>query len=121
MGQPVTNFQILARNPDRAARFYNELFGWSVDNNNAMGYRVIQTGSPAGIQGGIWPAPPEGQAMVQLFVQVDDVAAAVTKASEAGGKVIIQPQSLPDGDQMAVILDPEGIPFGLVRTRKAKS
>lgn len=82
-----------------------------------MGYRVVSTGTKQGIPGGIWPAPPEGQALVQLFVQVDDVKSAAAKAAEVGGKVVIQPQSLPDGDEMAVILDPEGIPFGLVKAR----
>jgi predicted enzyme related to lactoylglutathione lyase len=117
MGQPVTQFQILAKNPDKAAKFYGDLFGWSIDSNNAMGYRVVQTGSGEGIQGGIWPAPPEGHAMVQLFVQVEDVKATVEKATAVGGKIIIGPQALPDGDEMAVILDSEGIPFGLMKRR----
>lgn len=118
MGQPVTQFQILARNPDKAAEFYRQLFGWSIDDNNAMGYRFVQTGSEAGIQGGIWPAPPEGQALVQLFVEVDDVKSTAEKGAEVGGRIIIRPQTLPDGDEMAVILDPEGIPFGLVKGKR---
>ena len=117
MGQPVMQFQILAKNPAQAAEFYAKLFGWRVDANNALGYRTIDTGSPAGIHGGIWPAPPEGQNMVQLFVAVPDVSAASGAAAESGGTVIIPPQTLPDGDEMAVILDPLGIPFGLMKMR----
>jgi predicted enzyme related to lactoylglutathione lyase len=83
-----------------------------------MGYRVVQTGSSNGIAGGIWPAPPEGHAMVQLFIQVDDVRQAAEKASQIGGTVIIQPQTLPDGDEMAIILDSEGIPFGLMKAKQ---
>ena len=117
MSHPVKQFQILAKNPDKAAEFYGKLFGWTIDASNALGYRVINTGSSAGIHGGIWPAPPEGHAMVQLFVEVDDLAHIVELAQQTGGNVIIPPQTLPDGDAMAVILDTEGIPFGLFKPK----
>src|SRR5262245_3135014 len=115
MGQPVMQWQILAKDPDRAARFYERLFGWTVSMNNALGYRAVNTGSERGAQGGIWPAPPEGHAMAQLFVEVEDVSASVEIAKSEGANVIIPPQKLPDGDEMAIILDPEGIPFGLFK------
>ena len=117
MGNPVTQFQIISKNPDKASEFYGKLFGWSVDTNNAMGYRVVKTGSEVGIQGGIWPSPPEGHSMVQLFVEVEDVKTAVERATQLGAKVIIPPQTLPDGDEMAMVLDPEGISFGLAKTQ----
>jgi hypothetical protein len=37
------------------------------------------------------------------------------KCKDHCGKVIIPPQKLPDGDEMAVILDLEGIPVGLFK------
>ena len=42
---------------ESTARLYSNLFGWSINANNPMGYRRIATGSADGIQGGIWPAP----------------------------------------------------------------
>ena len=48
-------------------------------------------------------------------MQVDDVGAAVKRATTLGANVIIQPQVLPDGDEMAMLLDTEGIPFGVFR------
>ena len=115
MGQPAKQFQIVSKDPEKAAEFYGQLFGWKIDANNALGYRIIDTGSEDGIQGGIWPAPQEAHALVQLFMQVDDVGAAVEKATTLGANVIIQPQVLPDGDEMAMLLDTEGIPFGVFR------
>ncbi len=117
MGQPVMQFQILAKSADKVAEFYNSLFGWNIDTDNALGYRVVTTGSDKGIQGGIWPSPPEGHSMVQLFVEVEDVTAAVAQATQLGGRVIVPPQMLPDGDEMAMILDPEGISFGLFKPK----
>lgn len=118
MGQPVTAWQIVTRQPEKVQAFYTELFGWEINANNAMGYRTVDTGSAHGIGGGIWPAPPEAHDFVQLFIEVDDVAATVKRGAALGGKVIVPPQTLPDGDEMAVLQDPAGITFGLKRATR---
>ncbi|MFN0056204.1 MAG: VOC family protein [Planctomycetales bacterium] len=115
MSNPVTQFQILAKNPDRAAEFYGRLFDWKISADNPLSYRTIDTGAGRGIQGGIWPCPPEGQSLVQLFVEVKDLAATIETATRLGGQVVLPPQTLPQGEQMAIILDPEGLPVGLFR------
>jgi predicted enzyme related to lactoylglutathione lyase len=63
----------------------------------------------------IWPSPPEGHAAVSLYVEVDNLQTHVAKEIDLGGQVIIPPQKLPDGDEMAVLLDPEGIAFGVFK------
>jgi len=118
MGNPVTQFQILSKTPEETARFYASVFGWTVDANNAMGYRRVSTGSDQGIQGGIWPAPPQASNFVQLFITVDDVKGCVKKAEEMGAKTIIPPTVLPEGDELAVLHDPQGMSFGVFRQRK---
>ncbi len=115
MANPVTEFQILAKDPDAVAKFFARVLGWNVNANNALGYRRVDTGSPKGIQGGIWPAPPQAPDFVQLFVEVDDVAATVAKAEQAGAQVIVPPSKLPEGDEMAVLLAPNQMSFGVVR------
>ena len=118
MGQPVVQFQILARNPDALTAFYAALLGWQVDADNAMGYRTVDTGSDRGINGGVWPiGPTEGHPLVQLFVEVDDVAASVAKVEQLGGRILIPPQALPDGDRLAIVLDTEGLSLGLMQRR----
>ena len=119
MGQPVMQWQILARDPDRLTAFYGKLFGWRVNADNAMGYRMLDTGSDRGIKGGVWPIGDEGHPLVQLFVEVDDVPASAAQAEQLGGQVIIPPQVLPDGDEMAIVMDTEGLSFGLVKARDA--
>jgi uncharacterized protein len=116
MGQPVMAWQIVTRQPDKLQAFYTALFGWEINANNAMGYRVVDTGSERGIDGGIWPAPPEAHDFIQLFVEVDDVPAVAKRVVELGGKIIVPPQKLPDGVEVAILHDPAGIPFGLKRT-----
>jgi hypothetical protein len=117
MGNPVTQFQILAKKPDETAAFFSTLFDWRIDANNPMGYRRIDTGSSEGIQGGIWPAPPQAPDFVQLFVSVADVKEAVAKAQGLGAKVLIPATMLPEGDEMAVLLDPNGLSFAVWRGR----
>jgi predicted enzyme related to lactoylglutathione lyase len=119
MGRPVIHFQILSKKPDDTQRFYSDLFGWKVSRDNPLDYRAIDTGSERGIQGGIWPCPPEGHNFVQLFVEVDDVPRYVERVRSLGGNVIVPLQTLPGGDEMAIVLDSQGIPFGLMKTAGA--
>ena len=117
MATPVVAWQIMAKDPEAMAAFYTRLFGWKVHDDNALGFRRIETGGSRGIDGGIWPSPPEGHSFVQLFIEVGDVSAYVEKAVSHGAKVLIPPQKLPDGDEMAILLGPEGVSFGLKKRR----
>jgi predicted enzyme related to lactoylglutathione lyase len=120
MGQPVIRWQILSRTPDLLTEFYSRLFGWETDTDNALGYRMIDTGSARGIHGGVWPIGTEGRPMVSLYVEVDDVAEQVRHAVELGATVVMPQQKLPDGEELAIIADPEGLPFGLVKPARAR-
>ncbi|MFN8572093.1 MAG: VOC family protein [Gemmatimonadaceae bacterium] len=113
MGNPVMQFQMLSRNPEQAAEFYRAMFGWTINADNPMGYRQVQTGAGRGIDGGIWPAPPEVNAFVQLFIEVPDVDASVATATSLGGHVIMPTQRLPQGETMAILQDVQGLTFGV--------
>ena len=104
---PVVHWQILTPDPAQAEQFYSQMFGWEVTRNDALQYRRVNTGQE-GLDGGIWPLESGSRNMVQLFVQVEDVAAAVARAQELGGNVVMPPQMLPDGDEMAIVVDPGG-------------
>lgn len=113
MGAPVVRWQIISPRPDEVARFYGAVFGWTGSRANALGYREISTGSSGGIQGGIWPAPPDAPTFVQLFVQVDDIDRTTAAVVANGGSVLVPRSVLPDGDAMAVVRDPLGASVGL--------
>lgn len=119
MRNPVVQWQLITRNPDRLAQFYSGLFGWEVNADNALGYRIVDTGTERGINGGIWPAPPAAPSFAQLFIEVEDVAATVESAVALGARILVPPQTLPDGDELAILHDPEGISFGVVRPANA--
>lgn len=119
MDGAVSRWQIISKDPESSARFYSSVFGWTIDSNNPLGYRELSAKDKGGIDGGIWPCPPEGRPMVQLFVETSDLEATLRRATKFGAQVIIPPQLLPQGERMSVLVDPEGIPFGLFQ-RTAK-
>ncbi|MFM8534190.1 MAG: VOC family protein [Acidimicrobiia bacterium] len=114
MSAPVVQWQMVATNADELVKFYGEMFGWTVSSKNVLGYRQVSTGDGS-IAGGMWPSPPDGNSFVQLFVGVPDVDKAAARAVELGGTIIVPPTTLPDGDTMAVLKDPCGITFGVMR------
>jgi uncharacterized protein len=119
MSAPVIEWQILAADPEAVAEFYGRLFDWRVDANNQLGYRRIGPGKSDGIAGGIWPAPQTAKNFVQLFVGVDDVSRYYDLATGLGATSIVAPQNLPDGDELAIMADPFGMPFGIIRKGSA--
>jgi predicted enzyme related to lactoylglutathione lyase len=118
MTNVVTHWQLLSADPDRAASFYSELFGWKVSAANGLGYREVQTGGD--VDGGIWPVPAGAPEAVQIYVEVQDIDAVLVSVIELGGSVIMPKQLLPDGDAMALALDPLGRSFGLMTGKLAR-
>ncbi len=117
MGAPVTEWQLVSTRPGEATAFLGELFGWHFDDANALGYRRTAA-DEGGVRGGAWPAPPEASDFVQVFVTVDNVAQALERAQELGGRVVVPRSELPDGDVMAVVAAPGGSPWGLMERRR---
>ena len=112
MSHAVIRWQVISPDPELSSSFFTKLFGWQENRDNALGYREVRAGD-GGIHGGIWPAPPGVKPFVQLFVQVDDVEACVAKATALGAQVIVPKTALPDGNTMAVMLDPQGLPIAI--------
>jgi predicted enzyme related to lactoylglutathione lyase len=119
MGAPVTQWQIITREPEKHAAFYAEVFSWKINSDNPLGYRMADPESARGIPGGFWPAPPEAAAFVQLFVEVGNIAETIKKVTVSGGTVLIPPQTLPNGEQMAILRDPMGVTFGVIVAAKS--
>jgi uncharacterized protein len=112
----VYRWQLVSATPDVSAGFFRELFGWSISQDNALGYREVKT-AEGGIDGGIWPAPQADRPFVQLFVSVPDVDDCLATATRLGATVIVPKSTLPDGDIMAVMLDPSGLPIAVCTPR----
>ena len=110
--RPVVHWEIQARDPERQAAFYRELFHWQI------GEGPIAMVEP-GIGG---PEPGPGGHLLQgdrpgvtLYVQVRDLRASMARTAELGGTVLSEPFDIPGGPTLASVQDPEGNPLMLVQ------
>ncbi len=112
---PVSWFEIASSDPDTTMAFYRELFGWSYVDDQQAGreYRMIETGSDAGIKGGLADTKGNTPNHAIFYVEVADVPATCTKAEGLGGKVILPATEGPGGLVFAYLLDSMGNHIGV--------
>lgn len=104
---------------DRAAseRFYGEVFGWTFADDTSTSpdgqpYRLVSTGPGEGPSGGI-AGQADGPGYATFMLVVRDTADAARRVEGAGGKVLVPPQTTPNGLTWAHLLDPDGNRFGV--------
>lgn len=113
MGAPVVRFEIMGGEGNQLEKFYGELFGWRIDSNNPMKYGIVDTGGQGSINGGVG-ASQDGGARVSVYVQVQDLDAALAKAEMLGAKTVLPPSQVPGGPKLAMFADPAGNVTGLL-------
>jgi predicted enzyme related to lactoylglutathione lyase len=109
----------------RAASFYESLFGWKIIARETAGGSEVwlfDTGGEPRLEnlrrGGIW-LRPKGQPLgVVVYVVVADIEATLQKAVALGGEVI-DPKVALDGGYIACFRDPSGNLLGLYQDREA--
>lgn len=112
MANPFVHIELHTKSPDRAKKFYTEMFDWKMEEFPAMDYTMINVGEGTG--GGIMKNPmPEDPDSWLPYILVDDVAASTRKAESLGGTVVKGITEVPDMGWFSVIIDPTGAAFGL--------
>lgn len=112
----VVHFDISADDPERAIKFYTDVFGWKVQKwEGPMDYWMVTTGPEAepGIDGGIAKRKTPSETTTNT-IEVASVDAYLEKITTAGGKVIAPKMPIPGVGFFAMCLDTEGNPFGLM-------
>ena len=101
---------------DGAQRFYEEVFGWTTNDMGPDygGYRVFNRGE-TGIAGLMTLPDASLPPHWQPYVQVDDPDAVVARAGELGGSTLAEPMDVPNVGRLAVLQDPQGATFGILR------
>lgn len=125
-------FEIATDNLETTERFYGDVFGWTFADAKDHGdirYRIVTTPGEDTLKGGILAT--EGGRLTghdglipnyaAFRVVVDDVAEACRRSEEAGGKVLMQPTTVPNGVVVATVQDPLGNLVGLCTTPIAAS
>ena len=113
MGAPVVRFEIMGGQGNQLEEFYKELFGWKIDSNNPMKYGMVDTGGPGGVNGDVG-ASQDGKNRVSVYIEVEDLDAALAESEKLGGKTILPPSQVPGGPTLAMFADPAGNVTGLL-------
>ena len=112
---------LVSEDPEAVKPFYAGLFGWEFEESRALGapYTLVKSGGQyiAGISRNRRPRPDQPVSQWLSFMSVADVDRAIVQTKAAGGRVLAGPLDLPNVGRGAVVLDPEGAPVGLLRSK----
>jgi uncharacterized protein len=111
--------ELNTRDPDAAKEFYGAVFGWGFEEGQ------FQTGSYTSVKsgedtvGGLLDmrdrVPDEVPGHWLAYFAVDDADATVAKATDSGGEVPFGPQDMPEVGTIAVLKDPFGAVFAVIK------
>ena len=107
------SFAVLAGDIEVSREFYASLFGWEFQPSPFECYLTFSTGEKD-VAGGLSAVHHEGSPQNIVYIQVDDIDAALARIGEAGGSTY-RPKS-PIGENMgfvAMFTDPHGNLVGL--------
>lgn len=116
MAQPVAFFEVVSPDPERARKFYGELFDWQISADPEMGgYGLVDTGAGEdAIGGGIGGSTEPGDTGVKIYIKVADLDAYLARAESLGGRKLVPPTDLPgEFGKFAIFTDPDGNQVGL--------
>jgi predicted enzyme related to lactoylglutathione lyase len=104
-----------------AGKFYGSLLGWQItgaDAPDAPFASIRQNGRLIGsivYYDGLDRSRPSARWL--SYISVKDVAAMAARSRTLGGTVFMEPREFPDRGTIAVIVDPQGAVFGILRAK----
>jgi uncharacterized protein len=105
---------------DGAQSFYEQVFGWTTKDMGEEygGYRIFHRGEEQ--VGGLMKNPdPSIPASWTPYVAVEDADETCRKATELGASVIVEPMDVPNIGRFAILQDPQGAVFGIIKGEPA--
>lgn len=114
----VTHFEIPADDPERAIRFYETVFGWTIEKwDGPIEYWLIITGpeDQPGIDGGL-ARREDPEIGVENMIDVSNLEESLENVTTNGGKVIRPKIPVPGVGWVAYIKDTESNIFGLMES-----
>lgn len=126
MDHTLVHFEIPAVDVEKLKQFYEQLFGWKIQEYpGPIDYWTIQTvpvdanGTPLrpGVNGGLY-RKPEPNIRPLNYYSVESINDCLVRLEKLGGKVISPKQEVPDVGWVAAAVDPEGNPFALIEPIK---
>ncbi|MCK6590883.1 MAG: VOC family protein [Polyangiaceae bacterium] len=113
---PAVMFEVIANDQEQAKKFYHAVFGWNYTIGTGNFAYVKFRGTSPALLGGIGQADdkePGFSAGHSFYLLVDNVATALERAVNAGGKLLMGKTEI-DGYTIAMFTDPDGNSVGLI-------
>jgi len=123
---PVVHFEMPAKDRDRMAEFYSNSFGWQSEmlGPEMNDYVLVTTSevdeqmmpkNPGQINGGFYVASDELPVKhTTVVIQVDDIQESIRKVTESGGKILGEPDEIPEVGMFVYFEDTEGNIAGIL-------
>lgn len=126
---PVVHFEMPYKNSQRMIDFYTQAFGWKTKMLGAdMGHYVMvyttendakgMSKKPGMINGGFFKGKPGGKGIgdgPSVVISVKDIAIAMKKVTEAGGKILGKPMEIPKTGMYVGFMDTEDNRVSLIQ------
>jgi predicted enzyme related to lactoylglutathione lyase len=114
-------YELISQNPEASKTFYDAVVGWNVGPavEEFQGYRMIGR-SDGKSAGGVMQLTDEmkqhGARPIWLgYIHVADVDQSVASIERAGGKAYMAPFDIPNVGRIAMVADPSGAPFYVMK------
>ncbi len=116
-------YDYMAKDIDKAIAFYGETVGWKAQKWGDQGYRMLMVGTTA--VGGITDLSPEARSKGTpphwlSYIETDNVDDIVKRCTKLKGTVVSQPRDIPTVGRVAILRDPQGATFGVVRSESGQ-
>ena len=113
-------YELITTDPTAAKSFYGDVVGWTFTDMPGDGFTYTVASANGNGLAGLMLIPPEAKAMGAPphwsgYVCVDDCDAAAEKIKGLGGSVIRPPADIPGIGRFAVVTDPHGAVFEIMK------
>jgi predicted enzyme related to lactoylglutathione lyase len=122
---PVTHFEMPAKDKKRAIAFYSKTFGWNLQQLGPVMAHTTETDAqgmiktPGAINGGFYsPTEDPMSKAPSVVITVKDVKASMKAVAKNGGKVLGEPQEIPGVGTWVTFVDTEGNRVSLVQSSR---
>ena len=112
----VVHFQIYVDDPERAGKFYSEIFDWQLNRwQEDADFWLVNTGDEAepGINGGMVRRHEPAAVTTTLVMQVSSIDDYIPRIVEGGGTLTIPKFAIPGVGYAAYFTDTEGNSIGI--------
>jgi len=113
-------YELMTPDPEGSKAFYDAVVGWNIGKAEEAynGYRMI--GADGGFAGGVLPLNAEmqqhGARPTWLgYIHVTDVDQSIKSIEQAGGKALMPATDIPNVGRIAMVADPQGAPFYVMK------